>query len=212
MATLFTSDLHVQHKRVAELRGFETTAAHDAAIAANWEAVVREEDVVWVLGDLAMSSPDAALALLASLPGRKRLVLGNHDAAHPMHRDAPRYLRRYLEAFEHVASAARIRVEGREVLLSHFPYERDRHETRHAQWRLRDEGLPLIHGHTHGPERLTVSAPHVAIAAPRRVGSVPYRRFEAGAKRVEVHVGLDAWDLKPVRLETVAELLEEALG
>lgn len=102
-----------------------------------------------------------------------------------MFRDAHKHLRAYLEVFASVASAARRRVDGREVLLSHFPYTRDRGTARHDQWRLPYQGLWLLHGHTHGTERVTY-----------------HQR--------EIHVGLDAWDLQLVPLETVAALLVAA--
>ncbi len=188
----FTSDLHLGHRKAAEHRGYDDVSEHDRAIVENWNAVVRPDDEVWVLGDLAMSSPTYALALIGTLPGRKRLILGNHDKPHPMHRDAHKHLRAYLEVFDSVAQSARRRVEGTEVLLSHFPYHRDRGPVRHTQWRLRDEGRWLLHGHTHGSEQVTIHhySDHL----------VPTR---------EIHVGVDAWDLTPVPLTTIARLIQE---
>jgi calcineurin-like phosphoesterase family protein len=183
MTVYLTSDLHLGHARAAGHRGFADVESHDQAIVDNWNTVVAADDVVWVLGDLAASSPTYALELLGTLPGRKHLILGNHEPAHPMHRDAHKHLRKYLNVFESVASAARRRIGGREVLLSHFPYRRDRGPARHLQWRLRDEGLWLLHGHTHGAERVTAS-------------------------EREVHVGVDAWDLAPVSVEIVGALIE----
>ncbi|USL85095.1 capsid maturation protease [Arthrobacter phage SWEP2] len=185
----FTSDLHLGHDRVARIRGFDHTANHDLALVDRWRAVVRPDDHVWILGDIAASSPVYALAILRALPGIKHLVAGNHDRVHPMHRDAYRQQERYLEVFASVQSSARRRVLGQEVLLSHFPYDRDRNEVRYAQWRLPDHGVPLLHGHTHGLERLSRSARSTA----------------------EVHVGVDAWDLSPVPLSTVEGLLAEAV-
>lgn len=122
MTVWFTSDLHFGHLKVSEIRGFGTPMQHDFALIKNWERVVRKNDQVWVLGDLAVSSPTRALEIVAALPGRKHLISGNHDACHPMHRNSHKYLRRYLEAFDSVQPFARRRIEGREVLLSHFPY------------------------------------------------------------------------------------------
>lgn len=201
MTVHFTSDLHLGHERVAAIRGFDSVEEHDAAVAESWRSSVRKDDDVFVLGDVTGSTSRRAVAhaigILAGLPGRKHLIAGNHDAVHPLYRDAHKRLGEYLPAFASVASAARRRIEGREVLLSHFPYERDRDEIRHAQWRLRDEGLPLLHGHTHGDERLTVT------------DAWSYFRGESVAKedRVELHVGLDAWGLQLVPLDTVADLL-----
>jgi calcineurin-like phosphoesterase family protein len=188
MNTYFTSDLHLGHRLVAEHRGFgDDVAEHDATLAVRWISTVDPEDVVWVLGDISVTRPEAALASMSTWPGRKRLVLGNHDKAHPMYRDAFKWMPKYLEVFEYVAASQRIRIEGQEVLLSHFPYERDRGEPRYTQWRLRNEGLPLLHGHTHSKERLADGW------------------GEGGSW--EVHVGVDAWDMTPVALGQVAEYL-----
>lgn len=185
----FTSDLHLGHRLVATHRGFESVADHDQAILDRWDETVAPDDVVWVLGDLTIGRGDLpqALAELRGLPGRKRLVLGNHDAGHPRFRDAHRWSAPYAEVFEHVTQSARVKLQGVEVLLSHFPYERDRGETRHEQWRLPDRGVPLVHGHTHGTERLSRSA----------------------AGTPELHVGLDAWDLRPVSDRELLALLPQ---
>ena len=193
MTVHFTSDLHFGHRKAAEHRGFSEVAVHDATLVGNWRATVAPEDDVWVLGDLAASSPTYALEILRQLPGRKHLILGNHDQPHPMHRDAHKHLRKYLDVFDSVAQSARRRIEGTEVLLSHFPYYRDRGEVRHTQWRLPDEGRWLLHGHTHGTEKVTLT---------QTVPGWPYVSRE-------IHVGVDAWDLTPVPLDTIAALIKE---
>lgn len=186
MTVWFTSDLHLGHGFVAKLRGFPDVDAHDSAILEGWATSVHKNDQVWVLGDLAVTSSairvEQLMGMLRALPGAKHLIVGNHDAGHPMHRDSHKFQRHYLQAFESVQAFARRRINGTEVLLSHFPYEGDHtDEPRHSQYRLRDEGRWLLHGHIHSPQRV----------APR-----------------QVHVGVDAWDLRPVALETVADLIE----
>src|SRR5690606_3135580 len=89
---LFTADLHLGHAKVAGLRGFDDWIHHDAAVANNWREVVGECDTVWILGDFSCGREAHALRVLRNLPGRKRLILGNHDAAHPMRRRAPQAL------------------------------------------------------------------------------------------------------------------------
>jgi calcineurin-like phosphoesterase family protein len=182
----FISDLHLQHRFVAELRGFSSVADHDACLFDNWCKAVRKGDQVWVLGDVAVTTNPASLAeimqLLRKLPGSKHLLGGNHDICHPMHRDSHRRQGLYFTAFESVQTMARRRINGTEVLLSHFPYDGDHtDEPRYTQYRLRDEGRWLIHGHVHSKDRV--------------VGR-------------QVHIGVDAWDLAPVSLEQVAGLME----
>lgn len=190
-ATWFTSDLHLGHAKVAEIRGFNSPLEHDVELEARWRSVVRPDDIVWVLGDLCISGL-SALAPLSYWPGRKRLVFGNHDAGHPMHREAHKHLHRYLEVFEYAAPFAQIKLAGQKVLLSHFPYRTDRGEARYTQWRIADEGLTLLHGHTH-------------LADQRG-----HRDFGKNAtEALEVHVGLDAWNLTPVAGHVVEKIIRD---
>lgn len=180
MSVWFTSDLHFGHRFVSGLRGFDSAVDHDQHLIDRWTRNVSKNDQVWVLGDIAVSSPTSALEIIHSLPGVKHLIAGNHDGCHPMHRDSHKWQPKYLAAFASVQPFARRRIDGAEVLLSHFPYSKDRHEARYMQYRLRDEGAWLLHGHTHGPERM---------------------------EGREIHVGLDAWDMSPVPIHTIAEMI-----
>ena len=182
----YTSDLHIGHSRVSEIRGFETTAEHDAAISAAWWKHVRPGDTVYVLGDVAVSGFSYALGFLIGLPGTKHLIAGNHDPVHPMHRAAyTKRFREWLDAFESIQPFQRRRLAGVEFAMSHFPYEawgdgEGREGSRYNQWRLPDLGMPLLHGHTHGPER--------------------------GHGNM-LHIGWDAWK-RPVRQSEIIEWLE----
>jgi calcineurin-like phosphoesterase family protein len=150
-AVLTTTDIHIGHELVALDRGFSSTKDHDDFFAQQWVENVTKKDSVWILGDLASSNPKPALELLRKLPGIKHLVAGNHDPVHALYPDAHRQFRKYLEVFSSVQMAASRRIGNRNVVLSHFPYEGDGidKEDRYNQWRLRDEGLWLIHGHVH---------------------------------------------------------------
>lgn len=147
----YWSDLHVKHELVAHERGYGSTEEHDAALADAWCRTVTKKDTVWILGDLASSTPRPALDLLAKLPGTKRLVAGNHDPVHPLYEDSHRQFRKYLDVFASVHTSATRRFGVHFALLSHFPYEGDGpgRADRYSQWRLRDEGGWLIHGHVH---------------------------------------------------------------
>lgn len=188
----FTSDLHLGHARVAALRGFvdgageADTAAHDQAILDNWRNVVGKADTVWVLGDLATASSRQRLAVILAqideLPGTKHLITGNHDPVSPVHRDAHRWQPVFSQTFASVQPFARRRIAGHDALLSHFPYAGDHTGTdRYTQYRLPDEGRWLLHGHTHSPDRIS--------------------------GRRQIHVGLDAWGLRPVSLATIEAII-----
>ena len=150
MRVWYTSDLHLGHRFVSELRGYATTEEHNAEIFSEWNRIVHADDVVFVLGDVALGSVRDGLAALAEMPGRKRLIAGNHDRCHPGHREAHKWTEVYAHTFEFVAPFHRRRVEGYNFLMSHYPYVVDRGgEPRDMQYRLPDLGLPLLHGHTH---------------------------------------------------------------
>jgi calcineurin-like phosphoesterase family protein len=175
----FTSDTHFRHAMVAQLRGFASAEEHDEAVIARWNDTVRPGDTVWHLGDVGMSR--GFLPLLGRLHGTIHLITGNHDAAWPGHRDSHRHQREWLEHFASVQAFARRKIGARHVLLSHFPRTGDHTEVeRHDQYRLRSGELPVLHGHTHSRER------------------------GGGA---QIHVGLDAWDLRPVALHVLEHLI-----
>lgn len=179
---------------------------HDKLLAQNWDATIAPTDTVWVLGDLVANNKhlDEALVWMASRPGIKRFIFGNHDAGHPMHRDAHLAQPKYRNAFASAEMAAKrvITIDGQKVtlLLSHFPYTGDgdsKEQDRDTQWRLREEstattfGLPVLHGHTHTAEKVSYG--------------------EWGGS-LQIHVGLDAWDLRPIPEAEIIKLLEAERG
>jgi calcineurin-like phosphoesterase family protein len=203
----FTSDLHLDEtaSKVVQLRGFSDPLDHAAVIAQRWAMHVGRRDEVWVLGDIATGSHRYALSVLRGLPGRKHLIVGNHDAVHPMHRRFFRHLEEFGGVFASVSMAGRRRIAGKDVLLSHFPYERDHSDPpRYRQWRLRNEGDWLLHGHTHGAEQATVRFPKEP--RPAWDGEV----LPAVAASREIHVGVDAWDLTPVPVDVIAGFIRTA--
>ena len=79
------SDTHFGHKNIIDYcdRPFKTTWLMNQAIRDNWNSVVKDGDIVYHLGDVYMgwNEPQTIGSFMASLKGRKRLVLGNHDDA-----------------------------------------------------------------------------------------------------------------------------------
>ncbi|MPV50076.1 metallophosphoesterase [Pseudactinotalea sp. HY160] len=191
--TYFTSDTHFGHRLVADLRSydtvlglrlFDTVDEYDEYVVAVWNEVVRPRDTVWHLGDVTLGNINRVGHLLSRLHGTIHLVTGNHDEVAPgVSRRAPRLQRTWLQYFDSIQPYARIRAAGHHVLLSHYPYTGEGKRVgadRYTQYRLPNEGMPLIHGHTHDSgQRLS---------------------FDEGTPMV--HVGWDAWG-KPVRLDKV---------
>lgn len=207
----YTSDLHIGHKKVAGIRGFwnendvsyeirdtgfaieevavcaEDTEEHDLVLAQNWDRLVKKTDIVYVLGDISFNGGQHALDWIEKRPGIKHLISGNHDPVGPWDRRAVSKQRHWLNYFETINPYLRRKLNGHNFLLSHFPYIEwgdgpERGEARYTQYRLLDEGLPLLHGHTHGKET---------------------------AHGHELHVGVDAWDLELVSQEFVQDWLND---
>lgn len=75
-----TADLHLGHQRLIDYcrRPFSDAASMDDAMVRQLRKVGADEWLILV-GDLAMGSHLLSLPLLRQIPGRKVLVLGNHD-------------------------------------------------------------------------------------------------------------------------------------
>lgn len=147
----YTSDTHFNHDFVAKTRSFDTAEEHDEAVIEHFNTVLGKRDQLWILGDLFMGSVTNGLPKVARINGTKHLVLGNHDAAHPRHKRSHTQQRRFLEVFASIHLHEQHIINGQKVLLSHYPIVGDHadREDRDTQWRLKDEGLPLLHGHVH---------------------------------------------------------------
>lgn len=151
----YIADPHLGHEKLAQLRGFESTWEHDREFVSAWFRSVPTDDTeVFVLGDLSSGGAESernALGILAGLPGNKHLILGNHERGHPLQKNGRKHLLDYYSVFDSVGLADKVNIAGRDVMLSHFPYtgEHGSFVDRHPQWRLRDHGRWLIHGHVH---------------------------------------------------------------
>lgn len=79
MSKIFiTSDLHLGHAKLAEIRGFRNVKDHDECIIQNIADVIKNKRyVLWLLGDIAFGSRN--IAQLNQIDCIKKIVLGNHD-------------------------------------------------------------------------------------------------------------------------------------
>lgn len=180
-AIWYTSDTHFFHPRVAALRGFSSAEEHDAELVRRWNSVVSRGDQVWLCGDVGMGPDTDVLDVVDELNGVKHLITGNHDPVWSGNRNAHRGFRKWLGHFASIQSFARRRICGQDVLLSHFPYSGDHtSEDRYLDYRLRDMGKVLLHGHVHA---------------------------EWTVRGRQINVGVDVHDLRPVSGDDVAALV-----
>jgi calcineurin-like phosphoesterase family protein len=203
----FTSDPHFGDPGVLAVsrRPFASAQEADEVIVERWNAEVRPDDVVWLLGDVTTDTGPGEH--LARLNGRIYLVAGNHDRCFagftPDARERERQIALYREAGVKavVDGSSMLHRQGRPVRvplrggppvdLSHFPRYPD-------PWRAAGEPDPwqpwrprvrrgepeswLVHGHVHTADDFVVGR--------------------------HVNVALDMWNFTPVEAEAVASLIE----
>lgn len=164
----------------------------DEIIIQRWNEVVKPEDTVYHLGDIALGPIDKSLSKITRLNGHKIAILGNHDR--PFMRagkaDEDKWWDGYREVFQEVVHWKGMLVDIgpnlETVKISHFPYTGDHTPIdRYSDVRPHDIGTPLVHGHTHTKDKVTYS--------------------KKGTP--QIHVGVDAWDFRPVSESTILELL-----
>jgi len=132
VALFFTSDSHFGDHRTLNIwkRPFGSVAEMDAALLAGWNEAVGRADEVWHLGDFARTTADVP-GLLARLNGVKHLVRGNNDPAGTV----------AAEGWSSVQDYAELDVEGRKLVLCHYPFR---------SWNGQHKGALNLHGHSHG--------------------------------------------------------------
>lgn len=184
----FTSDLHLGHANVIGYAGrpFHAVGEMDPSLVAAWNSLVRPDDEVWVLGDLAMGRIDETLPVAAQLVGRKHLVVGNHDRPFKDGHRREEWTGRYrLDAGFVAVHHGELDLElagGCRVRICHFPYRGDSGDRdRYVEARPVDDGCWLLHGHVHEKWR------------------------QRGRM---INVGVDAWAGQPVAEHTLVELIE----
>jgi calcineurin-like phosphoesterase family protein len=134
----FASDHHLGHKNIITFRDsagfairphFTDIEQHDEFIINKHNDVVKNNDLVYFLGDVAWKTNTKAYNQIKSMKGRKRICLGNHDDADWLF-DTGLFERIYLWKYfpEH------------NLVASHVPMTSND---------LKNGKLRNVHGHTH---------------------------------------------------------------
>jgi calcineurin-like phosphoesterase family protein len=112
-----------QYKEFSSSRPFKDIDEHDEYLVTEWNKVVGDKDIVFVLGDFCFGRDNIDIA--SCLNGRKRLIMGNHDIY-------PAEL--YLKHFEKIYGA----LFYKKYLLTHIPVHPSHART-----------IVNVHGHLH---------------------------------------------------------------
>lgn len=159
---LASSDHHLSHENIRRPdyanRPFDSVDEMNDALVTYHNETVRPQDEVWFLGDVAMGRIAESLPLVAKMHGTKHLIMGNHDRvfdAKPGTAKCQRWYSEYGRYFSTIREFDYLVHGGITFALCHFPYYGDSHgEDRFSDRRPPDEGLWLLHGHTHSKEFL----------------------------------------------------------
>jgi len=141
----FISDFHLYHKNIIRFdnrpfiseNGEADLEAMHKTIEANWNSVVKDNDVVFYLGDLCFSKPELARDFLFALNGKIHYIMGNHDK----YKDISSYGR-----FESISDLVDLKISGNDIkeninfVLCHYPI---------YSWNRAHHGSYMIHGHSH---------------------------------------------------------------
>lgn len=184
MIDYYYSDPHFGHKNIIDFCGrpFGNVYNQTRELINRYYAVVGPNDLVLWLGDCFFCSVEEAQHIMQSLPGRKGLVMGNHD----------RKPRQMIEiGFEFVVEREMFvflpGVDSR-VKACHYPYANYRSPDSYSPDRYLDRrpraerNEYLLHGHVHSTDR--------------RQGNM-------------LHVGVDAWDYRPVSAQALSDLINQ---
>lgn len=197
MTIHFSSDHHILHENILNLgegRAFYNMEHMLATIRDNWFKTVADGDIIYLLGDIAMGDFLKSIKFFEDLPGDKFFVPGNHDKN--FSQNSKSHIERFTPLYEEVGFTilpentyimVPVSWGEQKVLLSHFPYSEDYligRRDKYSKNRPINEGLPLVHGHSHSRERFSDNP-------------------------LEFHIGVDANNFTPVPLDEIIVWLEK---
>ena len=110
----FTSDTHFYHKNIIKYcyRPFNSVEEMNQSLINNWNNVVKENDIVFHLGDFAF---DKWKSIIKQLNGKIYLIVGNHDEIkYPGHK--------IFDLFEGVFNQLYIQIDDQWIYLNHYPF------------------------------------------------------------------------------------------
>lgn len=145
----FSSDLHFNHNKefIYKERGFSSMEEMNESIIARFNSLVKPDDELYLLGDLAMGDIDLAKDYIKALNGHLHIILGNHDSA--------RRIEFYKELTNDITYANMLKKKKRFFYLSHYPTETANLES--------DPHAAVINlfGHTHQKTNFYEDKPYI---------------------------------------------------
>ena len=139
-----TSDTHFGHDRqfIYEPRGFKNIQEHDETIINNWNKVIDNDDMVYLLGDVMLNDNEHGIDCLNRLNGKIHITLGNYctDTRRKFYEEAHNVLS--------VQYATVIKYKGYHFYLSHYPTM-----TGNLEKESLKQCMCNLFGHTHSKDK-----------------------------------------------------------
>jgi len=132
--TWFSADFHLGHQNIIRYCGrpFQTTGEMDAVILDRLNSSVKQNDVLYFLGDFCLGSADRVRHYRDRIRCRNiHVIEGNHD----------RVARRLTGVFLSWEKLAEIHVGQQRIVLCHYAMR---------VWHHRGRGVWHLYGHSHG--------------------------------------------------------------
>jgi len=130
MKTFVISDTHFGDAKIIDIvkRPFNSVEEMDATLIRNWNKVVTDNDLVYILGDFAFKNPEY---YLNQLKGRKILVKGNHD------NNIKGIVCRHFESTSDYLDTT---INNQRYIMCHYPI---------SSWNGAFRGVIHLYGHVH---------------------------------------------------------------
>ena len=152
---------HFNHVNIIELanRPFDNVYQMNELMIENWNRVVKSDDIVYHLGDVAHWADIRHQRWFSKLNGQKVLILGNHD--HDSYDTGTSLYELYREDVAEMTNYMDIRYKGKRFILFHYPME---------DWNGRYRGSIHLHCHTHQSELKRPLLPYLSSSALTKEG------------------------------------------
>jgi calcineurin-like phosphoesterase family protein len=134
MSAYFTSDPHYWHENVIKYcnRPFDSVEEMNEVMISNHNKVVRNNDDIYMLGDICFANTEKTIDILSRLNGRKYLIYGNHDRL--LRADA------FDKYFVWRKDLAEVKMEKKRFVLMHYAMR---------TWHKQHRGAIQLYGHSH---------------------------------------------------------------
>lgn len=137
----FTSDLHLCHDKefLYGGRGFTCVEDMNNEIIKRWNALITDEDEVYILGDSILNDTERGIDILKILKGKKYYVFGNHDSTSRIE-----LLQEKCPEITFLGWSYMLQIDKKRFYLSHFPSI-----TKTPDDAPNKQGIINLYGHTH---------------------------------------------------------------